>query len=33
MHIEETLDKVGAIMHLIKRGIREGSEVVRYTLL
>lgn len=33
LHFEETLDKVGEVMGLIKRGIREGSEVTRYSLL
>jgi hypothetical protein len=33
LHIEETLDKVNEIMGYIKRGIRESSEVMRYTLL
>ena len=33
MHLEEELDKVNEIMTLIKRGIREGREVMRYTLL
>jgi hypothetical protein len=33
LHIEETLDKVNEIMGFIKRGIRESSEVMRYTLL
>ena len=32
-HIQEDLDKVNDIMTYIKRGIRDRSEVMRYTLL
>jgi hypothetical protein len=32
-HLEEELDRVNEVMGLIKRGIREGTEVVRFSLL
>jgi hypothetical protein len=32
-HIEDTLDQVNNIMTSLKRGIREDSQVMRFTLV
>lgn len=32
-HIEETLDQVNDIMNQIKKGIRDQSQIMRFTLM